>query len=233
MTGNPTPTLSTTFTTRSTTPTTTRSNPQTTRPGSLPTLTPGYLWIRGVTAPNFHYYIQANSVPAVLGTNYGAGQFAVVSGQLTQLTSSGEILYAQVEQKTSADDLLLGLSFASTPNTNGAFAWSGDSLTWSSSGITRPNPAAWYVCGSNRDLFINLGQYLYGTPSGCTDHTVSPFEFSMFTDWDVGVGGLRWLCVDRFTTTMMLLQMLDSGARVVLEKVAKVVVYRLSISMEQ
>ena len=169
----------TTTTTRRIATTTTRSNPQTTAPGSLPTLTPGYYWIRGVSAPNFHYYIQANSVPAILGTNYGAGQFAIVSGQLTQLTSSGEIWYAQVEQKTSTDDLLLGLSFASTPNANGAFAWSGDSLTWSASGITRPNPAAWYVCGTNRDLFINLGQYLYGTPSGCSDHTVSSYPTPM------------------------------------------------------
>ena len=65
------------------------------------------------------------------------------------------------------------LSLATTPDANRAFAWSEDSLTWPVVEITRSNPAAWYARGNSKDLFINLGHYLYGTPAGCSDHTVS------------------------------------------------------------
>jgi hypothetical protein len=36
--------------------------------------------------------------------------------------------------------------------------------------------AAWYVC-EGQGLWINLGAYLYGTPGGCVDQTVSFFCF--------------------------------------------------------
>jgi hypothetical protein len=38
--------------------------------------------------------------------------------------------------------------------------------------VQRQNVAAWYVC-ENQSLWINLGAYLYGTPAGCADQTVS------------------------------------------------------------
>jgi hypothetical protein len=53
--------------------------------------------------------------------------------------------------------------------------------------VQRQNVAAWYVC-ENQSLWINLGAYLYGTPAGCADQTVSfhrifliPFEL-LFED---------------------------------------------------
>jgi hypothetical protein len=72
--------------------------------------------------------------------------------------------------------MLLGVTFTSSQNTFGAFSWSGDALQWNVASISRPNSSAWYVCGSGNQLFINLGQYLYGTPTGCADQTVSSFS---------------------------------------------------------
>lgn len=69
----------------------------------------------------------------------------------------------------------LALTFSTSKNTYGTFAWSGDALTWTVSGITRPNNAAWLVC-ANQQLFINLGSYGYMTPAGCADQTVSLLE---------------------------------------------------------
>ena len=53
----------------------------------------------------------------------------------------------------------IATSFTTTQNTNGQFVWSGDTLTWTSAGISRPNPAAWLACGggSSPALYINLG----------------------------------------------------------------------------
>jgi hypothetical protein len=42
--------------------------------------------------------------------------------------------------------------------------------------VQRQNVAAWYVC-ENQNLYINLGAYLYGTPAGCADQTVSFLDF--------------------------------------------------------
>jgi hypothetical protein len=42
--------------------------------------------------------------------------------------------------------------------------------------VQRQNVAAWYVC-ENQTLWINLGAYLYGTPAGCADQTVSFLGF--------------------------------------------------------
>ena len=53
----------------------------------------------------------------------------------------------------------------------GTFGWQGDDLTRLTPGISRPNPIAWYVC-TGRLLYINLGNYLYNTPSGCADETI-------------------------------------------------------------
>lgn len=85
--------------------------------------------------------------------------------------------------------MLLGVTFTSTPNAFGAFSWSGDSLQWTVGSIARPNPSAWYVCGATNQLFINLGQYLYGTPAGCSDHTVS-LSFSKQRKHKRGIEGL-------------------------------------------
>lgn len=65
----------------------------------------------------------------------------------------------------------LAVSWSTTPNAYGAFAWQGDGLTWSTPEINRPNAMAWYVCEGQR-MYVNLGPYLYQTPEGCADQTI-------------------------------------------------------------
>ncbi|ORY12371.1 hypothetical protein BCR34DRAFT_600748 [Clohesyomyces aquaticus] len=140
----------------------------------------GYYWIRAVEAPNFHKYLQSKPLyatgTAVLGDYTTAGQFQVVGDQLVQLVSGpGEkpekLLYGVVGPERLINNLSLAVSWSATPNTYGKFAFQGDGLTWTVAGISRPNAAAWYVC-SGQQLYINLGNYLYGTPSGCADETI-------------------------------------------------------------
>jgi hypothetical protein len=54
--------------------------------------------------------------------------------------------------------------------------FSGDAVQWSIPAITRQNLSAWLVCGG-QSLWINLGAYLYMTPVGCADQTVSHLFF--------------------------------------------------------
>ncbi|KAJ4410453.1 hypothetical protein N0V91_001939 [Didymella pomorum] len=142
------------------------------------TLQSGYYWIRAVAAPNFHKYMQTKPLyatgAALLGDYTTAGQFQVVDGQLVQLVSAPgtavKLLYAVVSETRYINDNSLSVTFSTTKNTYGQFAWQGDGLTWSVAGLTRPNSAAWYVCSGQ--LYINLGNYLYQTPAGCSDQTI-------------------------------------------------------------
>ncbi|EUC50504.1 carbohydrate-binding module family 1 protein [Bipolaris oryzae ATCC 44560] len=153
------------------------SVPGGTGPGT--TLQAGYYWIRAVAAPNFHKYIQTNPLystgPALLGDHTTAGQLQVVSGQLVQLVSAPgapvKLLYANVSPERVINNMSLAVTFSETKNTYGTFAWGGDDLQWSSTDVTRPNKSAWYVC-TGQKLYINLGNYLYQTPSGCADQTI-------------------------------------------------------------
>nr|OQO03061.1 hypothetical protein B0A51_17844 [Rachicladosporium sp. CCFEE 5018] len=183
------PSSSTTITTpapASTTPTKTTTAATTTTskvssggsgPGS--TLQGSYLWIRAVEDPNFHKYLQTSpqytTGLATLNSYTTAGQFNVVNGQLVELISatatSPTLLYANVGQPATPSSSLLPVSFSTTQNGWGSFAFSGDALTWSAANVTRGNLAAWYVC-TGQQLFINTGAYLYGTPSGCYDETI-------------------------------------------------------------
>ncbi|KAF2190823.1 carbohydrate-binding module family 1 protein [Zopfia rhizophila CBS 207.26] len=140
----------------------------------------GYYWVRAVAAPNFHKYMQSNPLyatgPAVLGDYTTAGQFQVVDGQLVQLVSGpGEKpekhLYGIVSEERFINNNSLSVTWSTTKNSYGKFAWNGDGLTWSVADITRPNAAAWYVC-TGQQMYINLGNYLYQTPSGCADQTI-------------------------------------------------------------
>ncbi|CAN9365312.1 unnamed protein product [Alternaria alternata] len=170
----PTPT---TFTTVSPGAPTVSSTPSGSGPGK--TLQSGYYWIRAVAAPNFHKYFQTKPLystgSALLGDYTTAGQFQVVDGQLVELVSApGEpvkLLYAVVSEERSINGMSLAVSFSESKNTYGTFAWGGDDLQWSVSGVNRPNKSAWYVC-TGQKLYINLGNYLYQTPSGCADQTV-------------------------------------------------------------
>lgn len=145
-------------------------------PGS--TLQSGYYWIRAVADPNFHKYLQTsplNSSPgrAILSDNTSAGQFKIADGQLVELIDSkGTVLYANVGQQPSASATYLPVTFSTSKNTFGTFAFQGDTVTWSAAGVQRQNVAAWYVC-EGQSAWINLGAYAYGTPAGCADQTVS------------------------------------------------------------
>lgn len=148
-------------------------------PGPGTTLQTGYYWIRAVAAPNFHKYIQTKPLyapgAALLGDYTTAGQFQVIDSHLVQLISApgspDKLLYAVVSETRYINDNSLSVTFSSTKNTYGKFAWSGDGLTWSVAGVARPNVAAWYVC-TGQQLYINLGNYLYQTPAGCVDQTI-------------------------------------------------------------
>ncbi|KAH8804691.1 hypothetical protein F5884DRAFT_680397 [Xylogone sp. PMI_703] len=175
-----------TTTTRTGTPTTSSGPSTTISGGSGPgaTLQSGYYWIRAVEAPNFHKYLQTNPeyVPgtAIMDSYTTAGQFNIVNGQLVELVSGG-LLYANVEVRPDDQTMQLAVTFETTPNTYGTFAFQGDAVTWSVAGIQRPNTAAWYVC-QNQQLFINLGAYDYGTPAGCADETIHYYNGATAVD---------------------------------------------------
>ncbi|KAG8936260.1 hypothetical protein FRC03_003836 [Tulasnella sp. 419] len=144
----------------------------------IPTRLPDWLWIRAVTPPNFHKYMQSYNSYApgttILGDASKAAQFQVNSGQLVHYLDGSSQLYANVEPRADSSVTKLKVTFATTPDTLGTFAWSGDALTWTTPGISRGNAAAWLACteAEGQVLYINLGAYGYMTPSGCSDHTI-------------------------------------------------------------
>jgi hypothetical protein len=173
---------------------TTTSTPSTTIPGSTPsgtgpgsTLQSNYYWIRAVESPNFHKYLQTNpqytTGTAILDSYTTAGQFNIVNGQLVELIdpSKGTLLYANVQQPADSSVNKLAVTFTTTPNTFGTFAFSGDAVQWSTPSINRPNLSAWLVC-ANQQLFINLGPYDYDTPAGCADETIHYYNGATAVD---------------------------------------------------
>ncbi|KAF7942909.1 uncharacterized protein EAE97_006363 [Botrytis byssoidea] len=165
-----TTTSGTPTTTRSTT--TTLSTTTTTGVASYPgaTLQSGYYWIRAVETPNFQ-----SPGTAVLADRSTAGQYQIVSGQLVELIAPNTFLYANVQPPANSSAVKLSVTFNTTQNTFGTFAFSGDAVTWSVASISRPNLSAWLVCGAQK-LWINLGNYAYLTPTGCVDETIHYFN---------------------------------------------------------
>ncbi|KAF8153065.1 carbohydrate-binding module family 1 protein [Crassisporium funariophilum] len=150
-------------------------------PGGVPTLVAGWNFIRAVTAPNFHKYLQSevtNKVSdAVLGEANTAAQFQITNGQLIQ-SAGGTTLYAVVEPRADSTVMKLKVSWSTSASTSGAFKFSGDTVEWSNPSITRPQNNAWLVCADaagHKDVYINLGPYSYQTPAGCNDHTIHGF----------------------------------------------------------
>jgi len=179
----------TTITSVTGTPTTTSTGTASTTisgGGSGPgtTLQSGYYWIRAVESPNFHQYLQTSpeyaAETAILDSYTTAGQFQIVSGQLVELISGG-LLYLNVAPQTNTSETKLPVTFATTQNTYGTFAFSGDAVQWSIASIDRPNLSAWLVC-ANQQLFINLGAYDYDTPSGCADETIHYYNGATAVD---------------------------------------------------
>jgi hypothetical protein len=172
------------------------------------TLQEGWFWIRAVATPHYRSYLQAaalpttttsenTKIPAIIAPGAGgrAGQFKVVGGQLVMNCSTNgnnESWYMDVENPSDKSQRKLRTWFeigdGGNGNGYGAFGFQGDTLTWSVGEIRRPNEAAWLVCGDEGGLFVNTGAFLYDTPEGCWDHTVSfsplltppPFSFSIF-----------------------------------------------------
>jgi hypothetical protein len=157
--------------------------------GTYPTtLQSGYYWVRAVEAPNFHSYLQAapTATPspgpglAHLLSPKSAGQFNIINGQLVYYAPGGTLLYMWVENPADKTQRKLETGFGAEKNTYGTFAFQGDTVTWSVADIKRPNTAAWLVCGSGGQLYINTGAYAYDTPAGCADETVSLSLFSFY-----------------------------------------------------
>lgn len=140
------------------------------------TLQSGALWIRAVTSPNYHKYLQTNpaNVPgvAILDSHTTAGQFNVEDGQLVNKASNPP-LYMWVEEPADKANppRTLATWFNTTKNPFGTFGWQGDTLIWQVPSVQRQNVAAWLVC-ANQALFVNTGAYAWQTPSGCADQTI-------------------------------------------------------------
>ncbi|KAH8896321.1 hypothetical protein GQ53DRAFT_778961 [Thozetella sp. PMI_491] len=161
--------------------TTTTRTPDNTASGTA-TLVSGYSWIRAVESPYSHSYLQPGPTAtpssgfsdAYLGPASMAGQFRVADGQVQYYTGnvSGQVLYLGVEDANNKSQRALETWFDATANIYGTFSLAGDTLTWTADDLTRPNPAAWYVCGGEGQLYINTGDYGYNAPSGCVDETI-------------------------------------------------------------
>ncbi|KAI5857386.1 carbohydrate-binding module family 1 protein [Durotheca rogersii] len=148
------------------------------------TLESGYYWVRAVASPNFHSYLQAapTATPspgpgnAHLLAAARAGQFDLVDGQLAYyVPGAAATLYMHIENPADKTQRALATWFDGAPNSYGAFAFQGDTLTWSVADITRPNAAAWFVCGDEKRLYVNTGAYAYDTPAGCADQTIHSY----------------------------------------------------------
>ncbi|KAF9521780.1 carbohydrate-binding module family 1 protein [Crepidotus variabilis] len=128
-------------------PATNPGSPTSTAIGALPTLQTGWNFIRAVVDPNFHKYLQSEVTgtpsDAVLADRTTAAQFQITNGQLIQSVSGGN-LYATVEPKT-ASATKLKVSWSKTPDTLGTFVFSGDTVTWSSTTVTRPQNNFYYT----------------------------------------------------------------------------------------
>jgi hypothetical protein len=119
---------------------------------------------------------------ALLSKPAQAGQFNIIAGQLVWHRFGGQApLYMHVENPADKTQRKLRTWFEAAENTYGTFAFQGDTLTWSVSEIKRPNTAAWLVCAGDQ-LFVNTGAFLYQTPEGCFDHTVSCFRCGLFCE---------------------------------------------------
>ncbi|KAK7443525.1 hypothetical protein VKT23_015698 [Stygiomarasmius scandens] len=161
-------------------------SPTSTAAGGTSTLIPGNSFIRAVEDPNFHKYLQSETLgtasDAVLGDPGNAAQFVITSGQLVQQVSPP--LYAIVEPRANSTVMKLKVTWSTTPASSGTFMWSGDTVEWSNPSISRPQNNAWLVCpdsAGNKDLYVNLGAYSYMTPAGCADETIHAYTGSTAT----------------------------------------------------
>ncbi|KAK4444199.1 hypothetical protein QBC34DRAFT_309402 [Podospora aff. communis PSN243] len=184
----PTTALTTTLSTITTTPKP-LSSTTSPFPSTPTTLIPPNLWIRAVSTPHFHHYLQPGPLPHLPAlllppspSTPGAGQFQLSpSGQLTLTPSSSSSsgpLYLHVENPTDKTQRKLRTWFSTEENKYGKFAFQGDTLVWGVEEIARPNKAAFLVC-ERGGVFVNTGAFLYETPEGCWDHTIHSYGGSL------------------------------------------------------
>lgn len=130
----------------------------------------------------------------MLASSKTAAQFRFEGNQLVlQMPSPSAPLYMHVANATTPTPRTLRTWFAADKNAYGDFAFQGDTLVWSVAGMQRPNTAAWLVCEGGQ-VFVNTGAFLYQTPEGCFDHTVSFFvPLCCDGDWMLmGIDSLVW-----------------------------------------
>ena len=89
----------------------------------------------------------------MLGDPVDAAQFVITSDGQLEMVVPGPTLYASVLPPANASAVMLQVVFKTTPSTTGTFVWSGDTVTWSSPTITRPqnnvsyNVFSFFRCG--------------------------------------------------------------------------------------
>ncbi|KAG9001375.1 hypothetical protein FRB94_007934 [Tulasnella sp. JGI-2019a] len=149
---------------------------------TIQTLLPNWLWLRSDEAPYFHQYVRSVNSYApgdvILGNYTTGGQFQIVNGQIEHYLPDGTFLYVNVRQPANSTVTYIGMYLATTQNTFGTFAFSGDAVTWTVASIARPNTSAFLVCPNSEGnaLYINLGAYAYLTPTGCSDCTINYYN---------------------------------------------------------
>ncbi|KAF8589502.1 carbohydrate-binding module family 1 protein [Ramaria rubella] len=147
------------------------------------TLQPNHLWIRAVEDPNFHKYLQSQSVgstgDAVIGSPSTAAQLNIVSGQLIQYLASGSSLYAQVAT-AAANTTRLKVFWSTNPATNVTWSFDGDAVNGVVAGATQSNTGAFLACNDVSadapNVYLNLGAYDYMTPANCADETLNYYN---------------------------------------------------------
>jgi len=149
----------------------------------VPTLLPNQLFIRADEQPDFHYYLRSitQNMPgdAVIGPTTTAAQFNVVSGQLVQYTPGGTLLYGQL-YPPAANTTRMKLFFSTTPATNVTWSFSGDALNAATPGFTQNQGGIWLACAdvsaTTPNVYVNMGNFDYLTPTGCADETLNYYN---------------------------------------------------------
>jgi hypothetical protein len=109
----------------------------------------------------------------------------IVGGQWEQFTPCGNTLYATVFPPV-ANNGRMQVYWDTTPATNVTWAFQGDAVTANIPGYKQQSSGNFYLCTTAAGVggtsaapyvFVNLGAFDYGTPTGCADG-VSTFDLT-------------------------------------------------------
>lgn len=153
------------------------------------TLLPNQLWVRADEEPNFHKYLQSQTLgsvgDAVIGPPDTAAQFNIVSGQLIQYVNADTELYAQVATALPNENRLK-VFWSTTPATNITWSFQGDAVNGVVQNATQQDTGAFLACDDvSADIptvYLNLGAYDYMTPTGCADQTLNYYNGATAVD---------------------------------------------------